>query len=140
MINNDIRGLIRNAPKSMWKRNLSCDGICIFFRNAPKSKMFIFCFQNQMRKKARDQLNFSHLILKTENEPKMNIFDFGAFRKKCICHHVQHISSTYFLGHFKLPPVLLFNEDNEVSQGFTFLTFKNLPEFFYNCSYWKSHG
>ena len=26
--------------------------------------------------------HFSLLILKTENEPKMNIFDFGAFRKK----------------------------------------------------------
>ena len=33
-------------------------------------------------KKARDQFNFSHLILKTENGPKMSIFDFGAFRKK----------------------------------------------------------
>ena len=74
-----------------------------FFSKCPKIEdvhfRFIFCFQNQkgkmghfkknehrkvghFEKKARDQLNFSHLILKTENEPKMNIFDFGAFRKK----------------------------------------------------------
>ena len=29
--------------------------------------------------------------------------------KKFICHHLQHISFTYFLGHFMFPYVLLFN-------------------------------
>ena len=37
-----IRGVIWNAPKSMWKMILSCDCICPFIWNAPKSKNFIF--------------------------------------------------------------------------------------------------
>ena len=52
-----------------------------------------------------------HVInLKTRKDSKINIFDFGAFQKQMhiicsICHHVQNISSTNFLGHFKYPPV-----------------------------------
>ena len=75
-----------------------------FFRNAPKSKMFIYCF-------LIDRVLFSEMPhfyqLKTENEPKMNIYDFGAFRKKCICHHMINSSFTCFLGHFMLPPVYI---------------------------------
>ena len=36
----------------------------------------------------------------SESDGKM-----GHFKNKCICHHVQNLSSTYFLGHFKKPPV-----------------------------------
>ena len=55
-------------------------------------------------KKARDQFNFSYLILKTENEPKMNIFDFGAFRKKM--HMPSHDKFLFHMlfGAFHITP------------------------------------
>ena len=100
-----------------------------FFSKCPKIEdvhfRFIFCFQNQkgkmghfkkneyrkvghFEKKARDQLKFSHLILKTENGPKMSIFDFGAFRKKI---HMQSRATYIFhilFGVFQVtpPPVI----------------------------------
>ena len=49
------------------------------------------------------------IILKTEKEPKIKFFDFGAFQKMhiiCnICHHVENITFTCFLGHFIIHPV-----------------------------------
>ena len=42
-----IRGLIWNAPKSMWKMILSCDDICPLIWNTPKSQFhfrFLFLF------------------------------------------------------------------------------------------------
>ena len=76
------------CPKKYVKEELIMRLNMNFFRNAPKSKMLIFgsfsvfkikwekwgiSKKNEHRKvghfekKARDQLNFSHLILKTEN-------------------------------------------------------------------------
>ena len=46
-----IRGVTWNAQKRMWKRNLSCDGICIFFempqnRRCSFSVLFLFSKSN----------------------------------------------------------------------------------------------
>ena len=46
-----IRGVTWNAQKRMWKRNLSCDGICIFFempqnRRCSFSVHFLFSESN----------------------------------------------------------------------------------------------
>ena len=47
-----------------------------------------------------------HVIrFRTEQREKLKLFDFGAFQKKCKCHHVRNISSTNFLGHFMVPLV-----------------------------------
>ena len=48
--------------------------------------------------------HFSLLILKTENEPKMNMFDFGAFRKKM--HMLSHdkILLHILFGAFQVTP------------------------------------
>jgi len=46
-------------------------------------------------------------LFKTEKEPKMKLFDFGAFQNLKKCFHMTKSSFTCFLGYFMLPPVLL---------------------------------
>ena len=64
-----------NAPKSIWKRILSCDSIFSIFWNVPKSKNFIFGW------------NAIFFLSDSENgkngafQPKIKFFDFGAFQK-----------------------------------------------------------
>ena len=121
-----VRGVIWNAPKSMWNRNLSCDGKCIFCRNAPKSKMFIFGSFSVFRIKW-EKFNWSRAFFskcptflysfflkcpifpfwfwKQKMNRKWTSSILGHFEKKCICYHMIKSSYTYFLGHFKLPPV-----------------------------------
>ena len=40
-----------------------------------------------------------------KKEKNWNCSILGHFKNLCKCHHVQNISSTHFLGHFKYPPV-----------------------------------
>ena len=96
-----------------------------FFSKCPKIEdahfRSIFCFQNQMGKIELitcfffemphfsmldffEMPHFSLLILKTENGPKMSIFDFGAFRKKM---HMQSRATYIFhilFGAFQVTP------------------------------------
>ena len=105
-----------------------------FFRNAPKSKMFIFCFSIETPHFRNAPLlyvrfiwhaRFSHLILwigkmghfklnfafksgkfweKTKNKPKMNIFDFWTFRKNAYSMHYKFFFHMLF-GAFHIIPV-----------------------------------
>ena len=58
---NIVRGVAWNAPKSMWKRNLPCDGICIFFempRNRRCSFSVHFLFSESNGKNLIDHVLF----------------------------------------------------------------------------------
>ena len=103
-----------NAPKSniihFWWFSCFNIGHMLFSRNAP-----LFMFEDFEMPHFKCPSRFSnikkwgisrkkHVIdFKTGKEPKMNMFDFGAFQKQMhiIWHHVRNISSTYFLRHFK---------------------------------------
>ena len=63
-----------NAPKSVWNRILSCDDICIFLWNAPKSNTFIFG--------PFPGIKIFHVIFLQIPTLKVKIFDFGAFQRK----------------------------------------------------------
>ena len=69
----------------MWKRILSCDGICIFTWNTPKSINFLsFCCFKTSR--AFFQFDFKNVInLKTEKEPKLKLF-----KLKCKRHRMTN--------------------------------------------------
>ena len=81
-----IRGVIWNAPKSMWKMILSCDCICPFIWNAPKSKNLIFG-------------SFSVLKLVTCEKFEMPHFSmFEIFEMPHFSHFQNQIGK---MGHFK---------------------------------------
>ena len=119
-----------------------------FFRNAPKSKMFIFGSFSLFRIKW-EKFNWSRAFFR--NAPlfytrfffKCPIFPIwfwkqkmnrkwtssilGHFEKKCICHHMINSSFTYFLGHFMLPPVETFNVNSwKILLGIWFLKMKQV--------------
>ena len=97
-----------------------------FFRNAPKSKMFIFGSFSVFRIKW-EKFNWSRAFFskcptflcsfflkcpifpiwfwKQKMNRKWTSSILGHFEKKCIFHHMINSSFTYFLGHFMLPPV-----------------------------------
>ena len=106
-----------NAPKSMWRRYFARDGICIFFLKCPKIEHIQFrCFSRFKidhvffsRNAPLFYVRFSWIapffLSDSQKGTEIECVRFwGISGKKCICHHVQNISFTYFLGHFKYPP------------------------------------
>ena len=83
-----------NVPKSMWRRYFARDGICINFWNAPKLNGLSFSLFS-VRKL------IPCLIFEIPNFYKLHFrINIGSNAS-----NVQNISSTYFLRHFKCPPV-----------------------------------
>ena len=98
----------------MWKMLLSCDGICIFIWNAPKSKTFNFSsfsvlklitFSDSNRKNGAFQNFSTWSVLKLKRNRKWNSLILGHFKIQCPCHLMSKSSFTCFLGHFILPPL-----------------------------------
>ena len=125
-----------NAPKSMCRRYFARDGIYINFWNAPKSNSFsffsFFCSKvdhvlNFLKCPIFESILVRMLLMfrkfrawksgafqkintwstfEQKKEKNWNWSISGRFKNLCKWHHVQNISSTYFLGHFKHPPVM----------------------------------
>ena len=98
-----------NRSRAFFSRNAPF--LCSFFLKCPIFSFSIIRWENwgisgrTNIKKGHFEKKKHVIDLKTGKAPKLNIFDFGAFQEKCICHHVQNISSTYILGHLKKHPV-----------------------------------
>ena len=73
-------------PQKVCERGINHVMAYAFFSKCPKIEddhfRFIFCFQNQMGKVGHFEKKKHVINKKTGNGSKMNIFDFGAFRKE----------------------------------------------------------
>ena len=123
-----------NAPKSMWKRILSCDSIFSIFWNAPKSKNFIFGAISVLKLITWQFFEMPHFFIfeffemphfphfqnqiwkmehfkKFEHKwnRKWNSSILGHFKKMWTCYHMTKSSFTCFLGHFMVPLVFKLN-------------------------------
>ena len=111
-----IRGIRWNALKSMWKRLVSCDAICIYFLNAPKSKDFNFgrfcvwvtCFSIEMPHfKLLEDLEmpqFSYFQNQMGNMEHFKDFErlkVGHFEEKVFKQKKDRNWNPSILGHFK---------------------------------------
>ena len=118
----DVREVQSNTSKSIWRRNLSCDGICIFPRNAPKSMNFNFgpfLFEKQVTCFFPEMPHF--LCSKTLKCPifsisrirwgKLGISWFSNIKN---AKHVINISFTGFLGLYMVLPIKYFTASPNV--------------------------
>ena len=121
----NIRGVPWKAPKSMWKMFFSREAICILFWKWEK-----WGISQNLNIKNRGISKKKHVTcLKTRNEPKMKVFDFGAFQNKMHMASREKTSFTYFLGHFMVPRVVEFqNLRRRFSKNFEFQT-KNVLKY-----------
>ena len=100
-----------NAPKSMWKRILSCDRIFPIFSRYPIFPIWFLKWEkwgistNSNIKNWAFQKISTWSILKLKMNRNWNFSILGHF-KLSKCYHMTKSSFTCFLGHFMIPRVV----------------------------------